>query len=84
MPHGIVDVKLSTCPSCGYCPNCGRTGQPTPAVLQPWWQWRPEFGPWYVTFGGQPATSQTITVTGSQTIGYHAPVDSSVPATFTN
>jgi len=35
-----------TCPNCGYCPNCGRSGYPyNRPYIQPWYPYRPV--PWW-------------------------------------
>jgi hypothetical protein len=34
---------MNTCPSCGYCPHCGRRNtQPYMPYVGPIWQWYPQ------------------------------------------
>lgn len=45
------------CPSCGYCPTCGRRNQ----TVTPWytWPWKP--GPYWYSGAGTAGNPVTIT-----------------------
>ena len=66
MTKQSTTVEQQSCPSCGYCPHCGRSNQPQPYYV-PWYpQPYPWYGPYLVTSGE--GTSGTITV--GDTSGY--------------
>lgn len=48
---------MKTCPACGYCESCGRSGHQVQIVTQPYWA-----APGVTYTGGQPATQGHVTV----------------------
>ncbi len=60
------DKHAETCPSCGYCPHCGRRNEPFgPSVspswpTQPWWPYYPVvWGTTTISFPTQTGYSTT-------------------------
>lgn len=66
-PTDVAKWLMQPCPSCGYCPTCGRKNAQPVMPYQPWWPY-----PWIVTY--QPAyipptsTTTTVTLTGANTV----------------